>query len=82
MTPENVHPHFHREERTDPITGHTLIDTAGKPWIQEGDLQDGLRIYFDSEESLRSFEAIQTEHPERDLGHTLSNDYEEGYDEG
>jgi hypothetical protein len=42
MTPENVHPHFHREERTDPITDHTLTDIAGKPWIQEGDPDEGL----------------------------------------
>jgi len=35
MTPEKIHPHFHREERTDPITGHTLTDTTGRPWVQE-----------------------------------------------
>ena len=49
MTPENVHPHFHREERTNPITAHTLTNIVGKPWIQEGDPGEGLRIYFDSE---------------------------------
>jgi hypothetical protein len=54
MTPESIHPHFHRQERTDPITGHTLTDTAGQPWVQEGDPDDGLRIYFESEESRRS----------------------------
>jgi len=82
MTPESIHPHFHRQERTDPITGHTLTDTAGQPWVQEGDPEDGLRIYFESEESRRSYEAIPTERPEQDLGRTLSNDVDEGYDEG
>jgi hypothetical protein len=82
MTREKIRPHFQREERTDPITGHTLTHTAGKPWVQEGDPDEGLRIYFDSEESRRSYEAIPTEHPERDLSRTMSNDSGEGYDEG
>lgn len=82
MTPESIHPHFHRQERTDPITGRTLTDIAGQPWIQEGDPDDGLRIYFESEESRRSYKAILTEHPEQDMGRTLSNDEDEGYDEG
>ena len=82
MTPEAIHPHFHRQERTDPITGHTLADTTGHPWVQEGDPDEGLRIYFDSEESKRHYEAIQTEHPEQGLPRTLSNDVDEGYDEG
>jgi len=82
MTPEKIHPHFERNERTDPITGRTLTDVTGRPWVQEGDPDEGLRIYFESEESRRSYEAIPTEHPEQDLSHTLSNDQDEGYDEG
>lgn len=35
-----------------------------------------------SEESRHSFEAIPTEHPEQDLGRTMSNELGEGYDEG
>jgi hypothetical protein len=42
MTPENVYPHFHREERTDPITDHTLTNIVGKPWIQEEDPDEEL----------------------------------------
>jgi len=82
MSRERVHPHFHRQERTDPMTGHTLGDTAGRPWVQEGDADDGLRIYFDSDESRQDYEAIVMEWPERDLRRTLSNDFDEGYDEG
>ena len=72
MTPEKIHPHFHRQERTDPITGHTLADTTGQPWVQEGDPDEGLRVFFDSEESRRSYEAIPVEHPEQNLSRTLS----------
>jgi hypothetical protein len=82
MMPEKIHPHFERIERTDPITGHTLSDVEGHPWVQEGDAEEGVRIYFESEESRRTYEGIPTEHPEQDLGRTLSNDQEEGYDEG
>jgi|MudIll2142460700_1097286.scaffolds.fasta_scaffold151616_1 hypothetical protein len=82
MTPEKIHPHFQRNERTDPITGRTLTDITGCPWIQEGDADEGLRIYFESDESRRSYEAIPTEHPESDLTRTLSNDRDEGYHEG
>ena len=82
MIPETGHPHFDREERTDPITGNTLTSTEGHPWIQEGDPDEGLTIYFESDDSRRRYEAISTESPERDLGRTMSNDLEEGYDEG
>jgi hypothetical protein len=82
MSSEKIHPHFDREERTDPITGHTIEDTDGHPWTQEGDPDEGLTIYFDSEDSLRAYEAIPTEHPERGMRRTLSNDTDEGYDEG
>lgn len=82
MNPETGHTHFHREERTDPITGNTITSTEGHPSIQEGDADEGLTIYFESEDSRRSYEAISIESPERDLGRTMSNDQEEGYDEG
>jgi len=82
MIPEKIRPHFQRSERTDPITGHTLTDTAGRPSVQEGDPDEGLRIYFESDESRDSYRAIPTEHPEQGLSRTLSNDRDEGYDEG
>ena len=82
MTTEQSHPHFDREERTDPITGNTITDTEGHPWIQEGDPDEGLTVYFESEESMRAYAAIQTERPEQGLRKTLSNDTGEGFDEG
>jgi len=82
MNPEATHPHFHRVEHTDPITGHTIVDTQGHPSVQEGDARDGLTIYFDSETSKRTYEAIAVEHPEQGLRQTMSNDVDEGFDEG
>lgn len=74
-------PHFTREERTDPITGRTIVNTEGHPWIQEGDPDDGLTIYFESEESMRTYAAIPTQRPEQ-LRQTLSNLTDEWIDEG
>jgi hypothetical protein len=82
MKLEAAHPRFHRVERTDPITGHTNADTSGHPWVQEGDPDDGLTIYFDSEASKSAYQAIPIEHPEQGLGRTMSNNVDEGYDEG
>lgn len=82
MTSETAHPHFHRIERTDPITGHTSEDTQGQPSVQEGDSRDGLTIYFESETSKSAYEAIAVERPEQGLRQTMSNDVDEGFDEG
>ncbi len=82
MITEQTHPHFDREERTDPISGRTIADTDGHPWIQEGDPDDGLTVYFESEENMRTYAEIPTQHPEQGLRKTLSNDTGEGFDEG
>jgi hypothetical protein len=82
MMPETIHPHLDRVERTDPITGHTLAGAAAHPWLQEGDSEAGLRIYFESEDSRDRYAAIAVEHPEQGLQRTLSDDTDEGYDEG
>jgi len=77
-----VHPHFSREERTDPITGNTIDNTEGHPWLQEGDPDNGLTIYFENENSMNEYIAIKKERPEQDLRKTLSNDIDESWDEG
>ncbi len=82
MTTEQTHPRFDREERTDPITGNTIADTDGHPWIQEGDPDEGITVYFESEDSMRTYAAIPTERPEQGFRKTLSNDTGEGFDEG
>jgi hypothetical protein len=82
MTYEASHPHFHRVERTDPMTGHTSAETNGLPSVQEGDSRDGLTIYFESEGSKKAYEAIPVQRPEQGLRQTMSNDVDEGFDEG
>jgi hypothetical protein len=78
----DVHPHFERQETTDPITGHTIADTDGHPWVQEGDPDEGLTIFFDSETSMRKYAAIQVERPEHGMHASLDNPLEEGEAEG
>ncbi len=39
-----------RIERTDPVTGNTLTQTDGRPYLIEGEGPDALKIYFESEE--------------------------------
>ncbi|WP_297374857.1 hypothetical protein [Acidiferrobacter sp.] len=62
-----------RIERTDPVTGNTLTQTDGRPYLIEGEGPDALKIYFESEETRRTYQAVGTEHPEQDLGRTLDN---------
>ena len=62
-----------RIERTDPVTGNTLTQTDGRPHLIEGEGPDALKIYFESEEAKRKYQAVGTEHPEQDLGRTLDN---------
>jgi hypothetical protein len=77
-----AHVHFDRQETTDPITGHTITHTEGHPWLQEGDPDEGVTIYFDSEESMREYAAIEVERPERGMPHSLDNPTDEWIDEG
>jgi hypothetical protein len=79
-----VHTHFDRQERTDPITGHTIDDSelGSHPWLQEGDPDDGITIYFDNEETMREYAAIQVYRPEHDMDRSLDNPTDEWIDEG
>lgn len=55
-----------RIERTDPITGRTLADLEGHPYIVQGEGPNALKIYFESEESRRIFLDIEFENPDGD----------------
>jgi hypothetical protein len=77
-----AHPHFERQETTDPITGHTIADTDGYPWLQEGDPDNGLTIFFDSDASMHEYASIEVEHPEFAMRSRLDNPIEEGEAEG
>ncbi len=71
-----------RAHLSDPITGRPVRITDRTLWLQEGDPDDGITLYFESRETLEAYRRIPVEHPETGLSHTLSNQDEEGYDEG
>lgn len=56
-----------RIQTTDPITGTTLRQPDGFPFVIEGSGENALKIYFESEESKRAYLDIEVEHPDRDL---------------
>jgi len=56
-----------RIETTDPITGHTLRQLEGHPFVIEGSGDNALKIYFDDEDSKRAYLEIEVEHPDKDL---------------
>lgn len=56
-----------RIETTDPITGNTLKNPEGHPFVIEGSGENALKIYFESEESKRAYLEIEVEHPDKDL---------------
>ena len=62
-----------RIERTDPITGHTIVDVEGHPFVMEGMGSNALKIYFDDEVSRKAYLDISTEHPGSDFTVNLDN---------
>lgn len=62
-----------RIERTDPITGHTLTELEGHPFVMEGVGPNALKIYFDDEASRKAYLDIMTEHPGSDFTVNLDN---------
>lgn len=62
-----------RIERTDPVTGHTVEQTDGHPYVMEGEGDDTLKIYFESEETRQQYLKVATERPEQEMEHTLDN---------
>lgn len=62
-----------RIERTDPVTGQTIEQTDQHPYVVEGEGDDSLKIYFESEDTRAQYLKLGTEHPEQELGRTLDN---------
>lgn len=79
---EKIHPHFERNERTDPMTGNTITDVEGHPFVIEGEQDEGIKIYFESEETKKEYLEIQEEHPENEMQKTLDNPTDEINAEG
>jgi len=62
-----------RVTTTDPITGHTIKDLEGHPFFIEGEGPNALKIYFDSDDSKKTYLEIETEHPGKDFTVNLNN---------
>lgn len=62
-----------RIETTDPITGNTIDNPEGHPFIVEGTGDNALKIYFESEDSKRAYLDIEVEHPGKDFTTNLDN---------
>ncbi len=62
-----------RIETTDPISGNTIRNPVGHPFVVEGRGDSALKIYFDSEENRREYLDIEVEHPGRDFRTNLDN---------
>ncbi len=79
LCPQDFSIHFRNQEgvmrieTTDPITGNTIKDPEGHLFIVEGIGDGALRIYFESEESRRTYQDIEVGHPGKDFKINLDN---------
>ncbi len=62
-----------RVQTTDPISGVTLKDLEGRPYVIEGQGEGALKIYFENEENKKAYLEIETEHPGKDFTTNLDN---------
>jgi len=62
-----------RVETTDPITGNTIKNLEGHPFVMEGAGPNALKIYFDTEASKKTYLEIGIEHPGKDFTVNLNN---------
>lgn len=62
-----------RIETTDPITGNTIKQPEGHPFVIEGEGDNALKIYFESEESKNAYLEIGIERPGEDFNYNLDN---------
>ncbi len=62
-----------RTSTTDPITLHDVPDPAHHPFVIEGEGDDALKIYFESEETKQVYMELEVEHPGKDFKVNLNN---------
>lgn len=62
-----------RIETTDPISGVTLKNPEGRPFVVEGQGEGALKIYFENEANKKTYLEIATEHPGEDFTTNLDN---------
>jgi len=56
-----------RVTSTDPISGNDVVDLDNAPYVIEGDGDDALKIYFESEENKASYLDIESKTPQQAL---------------
>ena len=52
---------------TDPISGNDVVDLDSAPYVVEGNGDDALKIYFESEENKASYLEIESKTPQQVL---------------
>ena len=57
-----------RVTTTDPMTGNEVTETETAPFVIEGDGDDALKIYFESEASRQEYVAFSAESDTADAG--------------
>ena len=62
-----------RIRTTDPITLNTVEDPESYPFIIEGEGENAMKIYFESEENKKAYLHIEVEHPDEDFETNLNN---------
>jgi len=62
-----------RISTTDPITMHDVLDPAHHPFVVEGEGDNALKIYFESEETKQAYMELEVEHPGKDFKVNLNN---------
>ena len=56
-----------RITNTDPISGNDVVDLDSAPYVIEGNGDDALKIYFESEENKASYLEIESKTPQQVL---------------
>lgn len=62
-----------RISTTDPITMRDVSDPTHHPFVVEGEGDNALKIYFESEETKQAYEELEVEHPGKDFKVNLNN---------
>ena len=58
---------------TDPVTGNDITEPEKHPYVIEGEGDNALKIYFESEQSKQAYLDLEVEHPGKDFTTNLDN---------
>lgn len=58
---------------TDPITLNDVPDPENHPFVIEGEGENAIKIYFESEKTKQQYLDIEVEHPGEDFSTNLDN---------